>query len=151
MKSNINSVLTYTNPMLLKRYTKDYPNNTLSAGEALHELLNYLWLCHQYSIELNHCEQASSLPKFTCAMYEEMSDIDDMWHTFILHTKDYMDFCHNYFGHFIHHLPLDEISLKDSNIYEEELYYYLHFIYDRLGETTVKKWFQWKECEYNSF
>lgn len=31
--------------------------------------------------------------------------IDLGWHNFILHTRDYADFCQQCFGHFIHHEP----------------------------------------------
>ncbi|CDR10219.1 glycine-rich domain-containing protein [Streptomyces iranensis] len=33
--------------------------------------------------------------------------IDIGWHTFILHTRDYADFCQHVAGHFIHHVPTD--------------------------------------------
>lgn len=150
MTTTLDSVLTYTNTKLLKRYEKDYPNNALSSDEAFHEMLKYLWLCYQYSVEINHAERDASLLKFNCAMYKEMSDIDDMWHTFILHTNDYMNFCHNNFGYYMHHQPLEALSPSEVTLDEEALNYYLHFIYDRLGGATVKKWFQWKDSEHNS-
>ncbi|SCG67856.1 glycine-rich domain-containing protein [Micromonospora coxensis] len=31
--------------------------------------------------------------------------VDIGWHTFILHTRDYADFCHRIAGRFIHHQP----------------------------------------------
>lgn len=31
--------------------------------------------------------------------------IDLGWHNFILHTRDYAEFCHSCFGNFIHHEP----------------------------------------------
>lgn len=39
--------------------------------------------------------------------------LDEMWHTFILFTKDYGDFCHEMFGHFIHHLPTIETEAEE--------------------------------------
>jgi hypothetical protein len=30
---------------------------------------------------------------------------DDLWHEFILYTRQYQDFCHNAFGRFLHHTP----------------------------------------------
>lgn len=32
-------------------------------------------------------------------------DVDEVWHTFILFTADYAEFCADVFGHFIHHQP----------------------------------------------
>lgn len=31
--------------------------------------------------------------------------VDDLWHEFILYTKDYQSFCHQAFGGFFHHTP----------------------------------------------
>ncbi len=31
--------------------------------------------------------------------------VDEAWHGFILHTKDYQQFCKQRYGHFIHHVP----------------------------------------------
>lgn len=32
-------------------------------------------------------------------------DVDAFWHTFILHTRDYADFCQRHLGRFMHHEP----------------------------------------------
>jgi hypothetical protein len=32
-------------------------------------------------------------------------EVDEAWHEFILHTKQYADFCFSRFGKFIHHKP----------------------------------------------
>ncbi|MGW1029879.1 glycine-rich domain-containing protein [Streptomyces sp. NPDC002577] len=34
--------------------------------------------------------------------------VDIGWHTFILHTVDYADFCQNVVGQFVHHVPTSE-------------------------------------------
>ena len=31
--------------------------------------------------------------------------VDDLWHEFILYTRNYGTFCHNAFGRFMHHTP----------------------------------------------
>ncbi|QEN47586.1 glycine-rich domain-containing protein [Pseudomonas protegens] len=31
--------------------------------------------------------------------------VDDLWHEFILHTRDYQQFCNQAFGQFLHHTP----------------------------------------------
>lgn len=33
--------------------------------------------------------------------------VDIGWHTFLLHTRDYADFCHRVAGRFLHHVPTD--------------------------------------------
>ncbi|MCG8092812.1 MAG: hypothetical protein JAZ17_04140 [Candidatus Thiodiazotropha endolucinida] len=32
--------------------------------------------------------------------------VDNAWHHFILHTKDYSDYCRSKYAAFIHHVPL---------------------------------------------
>lgn len=55
-----------------------------------------------------------------------MRIIDEMWHTFILLTKDYAAFCQQYFGEFMHHEPevgneTDENKEIDLDRFEQEL------------------------------
>jgi len=74
-------------------------------------------------------------------MYPEMREIDDMWHTFIIFTKDYTDFCMQSFGCYMHHTPkTTEEEFKPDN-FEVEFSGYLSYVYENLGEDTVKKWF----------
>lgn len=47
-------------------------------------------------------------------------EIDEIWHMFILHTKDYAEFCSKYFGMFLHHLPCDALGGKDCTTTQEE-------------------------------
>ena len=37
-------------------------------------------------------------------------DVDKAWHAFLLHTREYAEFCHQIAGRFIHHVPTDEPS-----------------------------------------
>jgi hypothetical protein len=43
------------------------------------------------------------------------SDVDNLWHTFILFTKDYADFCQKHMKHFIHHIPETEETKRDPD------------------------------------
>ena len=48
--------------------------------------------------------------------------VDDLWHTFILFTKEYAAFCNKFAGRFIHHLPItdQEKKLEDKiKVYQE--------------------------------
>ncbi|ROL69182.1 hypothetical protein BK634_15605 [Pseudomonas chlororaphis] len=45
--------------------------------------------------------------------------VDDLWHEFILHTRDYDEFCRKAFGQFLHHTPaavLGQNAKKQSDI-----------------------------------
>ena len=37
--------------------------------------------------------------------YGMSGPVDDLWHTFILFTKEYASFCENHIGRFLHHYP----------------------------------------------
>lgn len=145
MHEDLQQVLTYTHPHVLKRYEKDYPRNALQAEEAFQELLKFLWL----SQKLQHDRQQSPddpTLHFHSAVHEEMKEIDDMWHTFILFTQDYSDFCQRFFGKYLHHYPTTDDDILPSNEeYQKNLENYLSYIYDHLGEETVVKWFQAQE------
>lgn len=40
--------------------------------------------------------------------------VDKFWHAFILHTRDYEDFCNRHLGHFFHHEPKDHTHTKSA-------------------------------------
>jgi len=48
-----------------------------------------------------------------CAMnaepYAVGGEVDSFWHTFVLFTQRYADFCQKVAGHFIHHVPGDDL------------------------------------------
>lgn len=75
-------------------------------------------------------------------MHKEMEEIDNMWHTFLLFTKDYMSFCDKYFKCYIHHNPFDKNIIELEKDFIDELTKYLSYIYDNLGEETLIKWFK---------
>lgn len=131
----------YKNPYLIERYNKDHPDNKMPAEQALTEILKYFWLCQKQKFDLEQSPNDERL-QFDCAVHKDMNEIDDMWHTFILFTVDYMNFCDQYFGEFIHHQPntSDEAQLDDE-AYAKDLTKYLSYIYDELGEQTVRTWF----------
>ena len=41
--------------------------------------------------------------------------VDDLWHEFILYTRNYAQFCRNAFGSFLHHTPAAMLSSGPSN------------------------------------
>jgi hypothetical protein len=52
------------------------------------ELVKFLRLCADSTVSLAPSEV-----------------VDDLWHEFILHTRDYAHFCANVLGTFVHHVP----------------------------------------------
>jgi hypothetical protein len=143
MLPNLNHLLTFKSQKILDRYQQDYPENKLSSEKALREILKYFWLCEKHWLERKQEPDNESL-HFTCAVHPEMHEIDDMWHTFLLFTQEYAHFCQTYFDRFIHHNPVTEKEIISREEYEIDLQRYLPYIYDNLGEETLKLWFQYE-------
>ena len=63
------------------------------ALEATQQYKNFLY------IKMKH------LDEFTSSEFPPSTDIDEVWHAHILHTEDYMRFCHESVGRYLHHHP----------------------------------------------
>jgi len=138
----LSEVMSYTNPHAITSYKLSFPEKKDKAEVFFTELLKYLWLCkkHEYDLKLNPDDENL---KFLLVMHQEMRDIDDMWHGFILFTKEYMSFCDKYFDSFIHHVPNLNIDIPQTpEQFEKDLFKYLSYVYDHLGEETVRLWFK---------
>ena len=116
----------------------------MNAGQAsmiFKDLLSFFWLS-----EKHHQDQLRDAKKpeldFVFIMDEEMKAIDQMWHVFLLYTKDYTDFCEIYFKQYIHHLPDIVPNMpQDPAAFELNLEKFLNYTFDNLGEGAVKRWF----------
>lgn len=138
----LTTVLSYEHRAVMARYNKEYPGNRMKAKKAFPELLKYLWLCDKHTRDKRARPDDASLD-FSCLMHSEMREIDDMWHTFILFTRDYQQFCEHHFGYFIHHEPLSSTQKSAfTKTFKKELTQYISYVYDHLGEQTVRRWFQ---------
>ena len=102
--------------------------------------MKYFWLCEKHHQDSQR-EPHNPAFAFACAIHPEMQEIDDMWHTFLLFTKDYAAFCNEYFGHFIHHNPNTDDAEISQIEFEKEFSLFAAYVYDHLGENTVRVWF----------
>lgn len=57
-----------------------------------------------------------SLRFITSASTSPSSLADEFWHAFILHTRDYNQFCLKHFGEFLHHEPFDDYVQAEPGI-----------------------------------
>lgn len=130
----LETVLGYKNKAVLERYKKDFPTSVLSGEILFREMLKFMWLSLKARAERKN---------FLCVMHEEMLEIDNMWHTFLLFTRDYHTFCEEYLGEFFHHSPhVGQDKPPSDEEYASELTEYLTYINDNLGEETLKVWFK---------
>lgn len=77
---------------ILARYAKDNPSLAPSAALHERELKRYLYLCAK------HREQG----------WPMVNSLDELWHTFIIFTKDYHEFCRQLGVEYLHHQPVND-------------------------------------------
>ena len=137
MHASLSNLLQYKNAPVLHRYCLDYAFNKLKSEQAFEELLKFLWLNQKHEADKLEFPDNPEL-KFVSGIHKE---IDDMWHTFILFTQDYADFCQNYFGQFVHHKPTSEEERMDVDECEPNFNRFLHYVRKHLGDNTAELWF----------
>jgi hypothetical protein len=103
-KPIIEQIMNYPMAHVIKRCQKDYGYTAEDMKILERELKRYLVL----SIFFKEGEPGNG-------MYSK--DVDNLWHSFILFTKDYSSFCKKYIGRFIHHFP----NTKTGRAYPGEL------------------------------
>ncbi|MEO8402823.1 MAG: hypothetical protein ABI597_13710 [Gammaproteobacteria bacterium] len=140
MLPDLPTLLEYKNIHVLNRYANDYPNNKITPEEAFEELMKYFWLNLKHEAD-KICYPENQELDFICGIHSEMKEIDDMWHTFLLFTKEYISFCKKYFGKYFHHSPTTDDEQITKNDFEIDFTRFLSYVYDNLGESTLKKWF----------
>lgn len=87
--------------IVVRRYMKDYELPREVAEEHEKELKRYLAL------------NAINPPK----AYGMRGQVDEIWHTFLLFTKEYQRFCKEVGGKFIHHIPNTHLSVPERSTY----------------------------------
>lgn len=90
---------------VVERYARDHQISTTVAAEHARELLRDLVLC------------AIS----PAVKYGMRGPVDDIWHTFIMFTSDYMEFCKRVAGRYIHHKPETRKRVSDRDAYRATL------------------------------
>ncbi len=85
------AALSYEAPFLIDKLVQEHIVASRRQGEELvTELLRYLVLGQMY-------------PDKYWYMVSRL--VDEAWHQFVLFTKQYVTFCQQYFGHYLHHAP----------------------------------------------
>lgn len=94
-------------PKVAKKLKEKYPKASKSDIEkAFCGAISYFILCKKY--------RNNNIPMPSVV-------VDEVWHEFILHTRDYEYFCQKYLGFFLHHVPNDDESNIDENIAKEQM------------------------------
>jgi hypothetical protein len=93
---SLEEILKYRNNKVIDNLVKYYFKFSKEEAEDIFvEMLKWLWLCANAYQErrkgINNVPQRLNIQS-------GMIVLDVVWHVFILHTKDYQDFCNEYFG-----------------------------------------------------
>ncbi len=121
-RSRVDSIMSFPMSNVLARYAKDNPNLAPSATLHERELKRYMLLCALH-------------PKQGWPM---VNSIDELWHTFIIFTKDYHQFCHELGLEYLHHQPInDGDDTSDVPAAYEE---FLSLYRQQFGEPTAEVW-----------
>ena len=138
-------MLLYRNDNVISRFTDMLSVSEEEASAIFTETKKFLWLCQLPGIFIN----------------DDLLIIDEMWHNFVLFTKDYHYFCQSHFNRYFHHLPASKKEKEDAKKKGEEhpalakeefrtrMRYLMGATYDHLGEDTVKLWFQQYSEKYS--
>lgn len=136
MKS-LNETLKYRNQKITNNLTKYYFRFSPDEAEEIFvETLKWLWLCA--TAYNDRRAQVPNVPR-RMNIQSGMLVLDQFWHVFVIHTRDYAEFCQDHFGEFIHHSPANKDYIPPT---EEESRLQLSYIYDKLGQDTLLKWYE---------
>jgi hypothetical protein len=150
--ASLEEVLAYENQAVARKFQDVYGLSSEDAVRVFDDTKRWLWLCADQRVKLLKTGNAKAYPPVF--VDRSIWIVDEMWHTFILFTKDYSDFCDSYFGFYIHHQPItfDEKwnnQRKFSKDFDgqlqtfmEDLKHQMRLVYDAFGAETLLRWYQ---------
>jgi hypothetical protein len=136
----LEQVLEYENGAVLTKFTDYYGVAREDAVVLFRETRRWMWLC------------ASRPDDVDMIIQDPLLMLDNMWHTFILFTRDYSEFCKKAFGRYIHHLPVTstekkafeseiERSQEAQKLHRDKLRRFYSYVYDRVGADIFQLWY----------
>lgn len=141
MLPELDHLLKYHHEPVIQAFVRNLNMPESQAKELFQDMLIYLWISTKHALDKKANPDDPALD-FSFVMHEEMRQIDEMWHQFILYTRSYSDFCQHYFGQFIHHEPDIALgSAPEEKQFSEDMEKYLLYIIDNLGEEILYRWF----------
>lgn len=130
----LDEVRTYSCPIVVRRFGARTGLPEGACHEIFRETVTWLWLCRQ------HERQGTREP---LRIFPAMRVIDEMWHEFILCTRDYSRFCLDYLGGYVHHAPADPVgAAATEEFHEPEVRASVGYVVERLGAETALRWYR---------
>ncbi|MCW8398750.1 hypothetical protein OQJ26_08100 [Legionella sp. PATHC038] len=126
---DLSNLLEYKNQVVVDYFCHHHPEFSEQEGKVLfNDLIAWMWL---------NAQRAKQDKK--TYLFGPLLILDEVWHAFILHTRDYADFSLRYFGTYFHHDV--EPPGQEHMMEEEELTDYLHDCFTYLGSEWVARRF----------
>ncbi|WP_026069620.1 glycine-rich domain-containing protein [Legionella tunisiensis] len=126
----LTELLTYKNEQVVRHFCHQYPDFSHEKSTQLfQDLLAWMWV--------NAYRQTNNRPTY---LFGPLLMMDKMWHNFILHTQDYVNFCEHYFNDYFHHHV--EPAGFEHHLTAEELADFLQDCFEYLGENWVLRYFK---------
>jgi len=130
MKADLTQVLNYKNTTVVDYFCRNHPELTSLEGQVLFkDLLAWMWL--------NALRVEKGKKTY---LFGPLLVLDELWHTFILHSRDYVDFSIQYFGFYFHH-DIEPFGAEHV-LEEEELTDFLQDCFTFLGQEWVTRRFE---------
>lgn len=139
-RCSLQEALAYKNEEIAYRFARNYKLSFEEADDIFEEVKKWLWL--------GSLGRAQRL-----YIYGPLLILDEMWHNFILFTKEYTHYCESNFGHYVHHAPVSRRELEElvrllrmgsspglarmRRRQESQM----RFVATHLGLSTLKKWY----------
>ncbi len=140
----------YKNERVIQSFLKTWDLPQAEAEDLFEETKKWLWLCATVERESNGSQKL--------AITEPTRLMDEMWHTFVLATREYRQFCLDYLVQVVEHQPTSEaehraqqaLHAQDPAAFEAGQKAFLRWQYGQvlqyLGQETLIKWYDsWAE------
>jgi len=129
-------LLSYRHEGVVNRFARLHGVSRERSEVLYVETLKWLWLARR--------AREAAPPGLVLSIHPEIRGIDEMWHVFLLFTRDYTALCDAHLGGFVHHDPAlgGPREAVDTAIFATELGALYGFVHDELGEATLRAWFE---------
>jgi acyl-CoA thioesterase FadM len=147
-RPTLDEVLAWQQPDVVASFVKTFALPQDEAQDIFRQMKAMLWLMN----EMDHDGMRENGRRF--GLDRSLVVVDEMWHQFILYTKNYQQFCQTLFGQMMHHFPTTEAErqatalamagLSDEHkaraIMDDKRWQYT-YVYQKLGKDTFVKWY----------
>jgi hypothetical protein len=145
-RKTLAETLEYRNPAVVARFAEAWPVSVPDAEDVFAETLRWLWLGDRIRSD-------ETRASFALVITPGLRIIDEMWHTFLLFTREYRSFCQDHFGAFLDHGPttVEEHAQAAADRardpqgymagYAANLRAQCLFVCAELGAATAQKWY----------